>query len=254
MRAQLIKVTHFESSETMAEILLQGGIVGALWSHHLYFLCCNGFNKKAVAKMNQIKGRPETQVFASPGAVEEAEEFVDFKKSKALLWAARQTKMSPKDYLKFLYQKFPLAVELYANSKVPPSVTFATENGKTIWIAGHMRDKTYSKLLSAVRNLRYQGKKVIFAGTSLNLKGDNTLTVRDFDKVVTDFGGKIDAIAIHPNYKNLKKLRYATSSSVVSFIGKRPILKRLGCSSVVTLKKYIPGLEIGEDLTSTRKR
>lgn len=238
----------------MAEILLQGGIVGAIWGHHLYFLCCNGFNKKAVARMNQIKGRPKNQVFASPGAVEEAEEFADFKKSKALLWAARQTKMSPRDYLKFLYQKFPLAIELYANSKVPSSLTFATKTGKTIWIAGHMRDKTYSKLLSAVRNLRKKGKKVIFAGTSLNLRGDNTLTVRELDKAVMDFGEKIDAIAFHPNYKNLKKLRYATSSSVVSFIGERPILKRLGCSSVATLKKYIPGLEIGEDLTTTRKR
>lgn len=238
----------------MAEILLQGGIVGAIWGHHLYFLCCNGFNKKAVARMNQIKGRPETQVFASPGAVEEAEEFVDFKKSQALIYASQKMNMTPRAYLEFLYQKFPLAIELYANSKVPPSVTFATKTGKTIWIAGHMRDKTYSKLLSAVRNLRQQGKKVIFAGTSLNLKGDNTLTVRDFDKVVMDFAEKIDAISIHPNYKNLKKLRYSTSSSVVSFIGKRPILKRLGCSSVVTLKKYIPGLKIGEDLTSTRKR
>lgn len=204
--------------------------------------------------MNQIKGRPETQVFASPGAVEEAEEFVDFKKSKALLWAARQTKMSPRDYLKFLYQKFPLAIELYANSKVPSSVTFATKTGKTIWIAGHMRDKTYSKLLSAVRNLRQQGKKVIFAGTSLNLRGDSTLTVKDFDKVVADFGDKIEAIAIHPNYKNLKKLRYATSSSVVSFIGEKPFLKRIGCTSLKTLKRYIPDLQIDPFLSSTRKR
>lgn len=253
MRAKLIEITHQGYNETMAEILLQGGIVGAIWGYHLYFLACNGFNGKAVQEMNQIKGRAKNQVFASPGAVEEAEEFADFKKSKALLWAARQTKMSPRDYLKFLYQKFPLAIELYANSKVPPSVTFATENGKTIWIAGHMGDKAYSKLLGAVRNLRKQGKKVIFAGTSLNLKGDNTLTVKDFDKVVMDFAEKIDVIAVHPNYKNFKKMRYSTSSSVVSFIGKRPKLLRMGCSKLSTLRKYIPDLEISSQVTSTRK-
>ena len=254
MRAKLIEITHPKHSETMAEILLQGGIIGAIWGHHLYFLACNGFDKKAVARMNQIKGRPKTQVFASPGAVEEAEEFVDFKKSTALIYTSQKMNMTPRAYLEFLYQKFPLAVELYANSKVPPGITFATENGKTIWIAGHMRDKTYSKLLSAVRNLREQGKKVIFAGTSLNLKGDNTLTVKELDKVVADFGGKIDAIAVHPNYKNLKKLRFSTSSSVVSFIGEQPLLKRIGCTGLNTLKKYIPDLQIDQNLTSTRKR
>ena len=253
MRAKLIKITHLKSSETMAEILCHGGIVGAIWGHHLYFLACNACNKKAVARMNQIKGRPKNQVFASPGAVEEAEEFADFKKSKALIFASQKMNMTPRTYLEFLYRKFPLAVELYANSKVPPSITFVTKTGKTIWIAGHMRDKTYSKLLGAVRNLRKKGKKIIFAGTSLNLRGDNTLTVKEFDRVVTDFGDKVDALAVYPNYKTLKKLCYATSSSVVSFIGKRPELKRLGCSTIETLKKYIPNLEVSSNVTSTRK-
>ena len=253
MQAKLIETTHPRHSETLAEILLQGGIIGAIWGYHLYFLACNAFNKKTVEKMNLIKGRDKDQVFASPGAAEEAEEFADFKKSKALNYAARRMGMSPYDYLEFLYHKFPLAVELYANKSAPSSVTFVTENGKTIWIAGHMKDKAYSKLLESVRNLRRQGKKVIFAGTSLNLAGDNTLTVREFDRVVADFTDKIDAIVVHPNYKNLKKLRYSTSCSVVSFINKKPILKRIGCSSIFTLKKYIPDLEISSQVASTRK-
>lgn len=253
MRAKLIDIQHPEHGKTLAEIMLGGGIIGALWGYHLYFLACNACSKKTTARMNEIKGRPKDQVFASPGAVEEAEEFADLGRSPALLWAARQMEMEPKDYIKFLYHKFPLTIELFANGKAPDSVTFATEDGKTIWIAGHMRDKTYSQFLEAVRNLRRQGKKVIFAGTSLNIRGDNTLTVREFDKVVAYFADKVDALSVFKGWQDLKKLRYSTSSSVVSFIGKRPKLKRLGCSAVTTLKKYIPDLEIGEDLTSTRR-
>lgn len=253
MKANLIETTHPKYAKNLAEIMLKGGIVGAIWGHHLYFLACNACNTLAVTRMNRIKGRSDTQVFASPGAVEEAEEFADFKKSKGLIFSSSKMDMSPKNYLEFLFKKFPLAVELIANRKAPESVTFATKNGKTIWIAAHMADKTYSKFLEAVRDLRKSGKKIVFAGSSLNLKGDNTLTVKEFGKVIADFGEKIEAISLHPKRKTLKKLKFSTSSSVVSFVNSKPQLLRLGCSSPEVLKKYIPDLQIPKNLKITRR-
>ncbi|TSC64656.1 MAG: Uncharacterized protein G01um101493_70 [Microgenomates group bacterium Gr01-1014_93] len=253
MKARLIDISHPKHAQTMAQIMLNGGIVGAIWGHHLYFLACNACNLKAVARMNGIKNRPKNQVFVSPGAVEEAQEFGDFEKSKALIWASRKLNLAPIKYLEFLFKKFPLGVELIANGKAPSSVTFTTKKGKTIWIAAHMGDKNYSKFLDEVRSLRKSGKKIIFAGTSLNLRGDNTLTVKDFDKVMEDFGDKVDGLSVHSRGGSLKKLRFSTSCSVVSFIHDKPKLLRVGCTKHKTLQKYIPGLEINDNLLYTRK-
>ena len=253
MKAKLLKTSDPKHSQTLASIMLKGGIVGALWGHHLYFLACNACDIKAVQRMNLIKGRHKSQVFASPGAVEEAEEFGDLEKSKALIFAAKKKQMSPKAYLEFLYMKFPLAVELFAKKNAPSAVTFATADGNTIWIAGHMTDKIYSDFIEQVRNLRRKGKKIVFAGTSLNLKGENTLTVRELDKAIEDFGEKIDAISVHPGEKTLKKLKFSTSSSAVSFTGVKPKLLRLGCTKITTLKKYIPDLQIPQKFLSTRR-
>lgn len=252
-RARLIEITHPQHHQTLAQILLEDGIVGTIWGYHLYFLTCNAFSKQAVARMNQLKNRPPSQVLASPGAVEEAEEFADIKGSKGLEYAASKMGRTPLKYLEFLYHKFPLGVELRAKKSAPQAVTLATKEGKNIWIAGHLADKSYSQLLAAVRGLRRQGKKIAFAGTSLNLMGGNTLTVKQFDQVVAHFGDKIDAISIHPQAKNLKKVRYATSCSAVSFIGKKPRVLRVGATSIATLKKYIPGLEVPDHLPSTKK-
>ena len=253
MKAKLIEITHPNHSETLAEVIIQGGVVGALWGHHLYFLACNAMDRKAVERMNEIKGRSRTQVFASPGSHEEAEEFADIVKNKALLVSAKKMSMKPLEYLEFLFKKFPLAVELFANSNAPPSVTFSTPRGKTIWIAGHLGDKIYSHFLKTVRNLRRNGKKVVFAGTSLNLKGANTLTVKDFDQVLVDFGDKINALSVYPNAANLSKLKFSTSSSGISFTGLKPRVLRIGATSVLTLKKYIPDLQVPHNISSTRK-
>lgn len=241
-KALLFCIDDPSHHKSLAQIMLSGGVVGSIWGHHLYFLACNAFDPRAVARMNGIKGRRSDQILVSPGAVEEAEEFADIKKSKGLINASKKVGLLPLEYLEFLFKKFPLGVELYANGSAPSSVTFTTPNGKTIWIAAHMGDKNYSRFLETVRNLRKTGKKIIFAGTSLNLKGENTLTVKEFDKVLADFGDKLDAIAFHPKGKELKKLKFSTSSSVVSFIGKRPKLLRLGCIKIKTLQKYIPDL------------
>lgn len=252
-KAILFKITQPKHHQALADILSKGGIVGAIWGHHLYFLACNACDVDAVKRMNRLKGRAEDQVFACPGAIEEAEEFADIKRSQGLIIAARKMKMKPLKYLEFLYRKFPLGVELYASEKAPSSVTFATDFGKTIWIAGHMADKNYSKLLETVRNLRRSGKNIVFAGTSLNLKGDDTLTVKEFDEVISHFGDKIEALSVHPKGKSLKKLRYSTSCSVVSLINKRPKLLRLGCTKISTLKKYIPDLQVFASPHSTRR-
>lgn len=241
-KAQLISISHPKHHQTLTRIMLRGGIVGTLWGHHLYFLACNACDIKAVKRMNIIKDRSPDQVFVSPGAVEEVQEFADIKRSRGLINASKKKGMKPLEYIEFLFKKFPLGVELYANDKVPDSVAFVTKNGKTIWIAGHMADKNYSKLLEAVRNLRRAGKNMVFAGTSLNLKGYNTLTVRQFDKVIKDFSDKVDVISVHPNADSLKRVRYATSCSVISFIDKRPQILRVGCTPLNTLKKYIPEL------------
>ena len=252
-KARKIEFTHPEHAKTLANIMLKGGIVGAIWGHHLYFLACNACNLDAVKRMNKIKGRSEDQVFVSPGAVDEAEEFADIKRSKGLIFASHKKGMTPTKYLEFLYKRFPLGVELYANDKAPSTITFATDRGRTIWIAGHMNDKIYSKFLTTVRTLRRAGKNIVFAGTSLNLRGDNTLTVKQLDKVIEDFEDKIDAISVNPNASKLKKLRYTTSCSVVSFVGSKPKLLRVGCTSVPILKKYIPGLIVPNEIKSTRK-
>lgn len=241
-KAQLIPTSHPKYHQTLAQILLKGGIVGALWGHHLYFLACNACDTKAVKRMNLVKGRAEDQVFVAPGAIEEAEEFADIKKSRGLSNASKKIGMEPLKYLEFLFKKFPLGVELYAKNSAPSSVTFATKNGKTIWIAGHMADRSYSLLLQTVRSLRRAGKNIVFAGTSLNLKGQDTLTVRQMDKVLKYFSDKIDAISLHPNSDKLKKVKYSTSCSVVSFIKEHPQVLRVGCTPISTLQKYIPEL------------
>jgi tRNA A37 threonylcarbamoyladenosine synthetase subunit TsaC/SUA5/YrdC len=252
-KAKLINLSDPEHYNIMAQILLDGGVVGAIWAHHLYFLAGNAFDKEAVKKINQIKGRPVDQVLASPGSVEEAEELADFKKCEGLLYAAKKMKMTPKQYLEFLFRKYPLAVELYSKDDAPTSITLATEKGRTIWIAAHMTDKSYANLLGSVRKLRRGGNSIFFAATSLNLTGENTLTVKDFDTVLAQFGQKLNAISIFPNSDKLKKLKYATSSSAVSFIYKRPKLIRIGATSITSLKKYIPDLETDSNVPTTRK-
>lgn len=253
MKASLLNLNDPNHHQTLAQILADGGVVGSIWGHHLYFLACNACDTKAVTRMNLLKGRPKDQTFVSPGAVEDAQELADFKKCPSLLEAAQKMGLTPKAYLKFLFKKFPLGVELMAKPSVPSSLTFSTDKGKTIWIAAHMRDKSYSKLLSTVRDLRKNGKKVIFAGTSLNLKGLNTLTVNQLDQVIKDFGQSLDAISVHPQEKKLKRLSFNTSCSVVSFIHQKPTLLRVGCTNIKTLKRYIPELEVSKNLASTRK-
>ncbi len=252
-KAQLIDLHDPNHNQILSEILLKGGIVGSIWGHHLYFLACNAYNKKAVWKMNKLKNRPKDKVFASPGSIEEAEEFADIKRCKGLNNAAKKMNMKPLEYLEFLYKKFPLGVELYANASAPESVTFATENGKTIWIAGHLRDKYYKKFLETVRNLRREGKEIVFAATSFNLGGEDTLTIKDYDKAIEDFGDKIDAISVHPRREGLRRLNFTTSCSAVSFIHSNPKLLRLGATPVKTLRRYIPDLEIPDLVSSTRK-
>lgn len=252
-QARQISIQDPDHGEALAGILAKGGIVGSIWAHHLYFLSCNAFDKKAVARMNKIKGRPENQVLVSPGAIEEIEEFVDLKRCKGLSNAAKKMGKSPTEYLNFLFQRFPLGVELYANDKAPSSITYATSSGKTIWIAAYARDRYYTKFLSAVREIRKKGTKVLFAGTSLNLKGQNTLTVKDTDRVVKDFSNLIDAISTHPKSSKLKKLKFSTSCSSVSFINNEPKLLRVGATSINILMKYIPNLEIHSHVAKTRK-
>lgn len=241
-KAQLIPISHPRHHQRLAQILLRGGIVGALWGYHLYFLACNAYDSKAVKRMNQLKGRAEDQVFVTPGGVEEAEEFADIKKSLGFNLASKKMGMEPLKYLEFLFKKFPLGVELYAKNSAPSAVTFPTNFGKTIWIAGHMADSNYSKFLAKVRDLRRAGQKLAFAGTSLNLRGENTMTVKQLSELLEHFQDKIDAISVYPEADKLKKVRYKTSCSVVSFLGKRPRLLRVGCSSAATLQKYIPDL------------
>lgn len=254
IKAKLISQTDPDHPKTLAKILADGGIVGSIWGFHLYFLSCNAFNKKSVARLNQIKGRQKGQVLASPGAEDEAEEFSDLTKNKALLRSAKEMKFTPKAYLRFLFNKFPLAVELFANKNAPPSVTFTTKLGKTIWVVGHNSDQNYRRFLDEVRSIRRdEGKKVSFAGASLNLTGDNTLTIRDFEMVLKEFGDLVDVLLVHPDSRKIKKLKYGTSCSVVSFIDMQPMLTRLGSTSFQTLKKYIPGLQVSEHLTKTRK-
>lgn len=253
MQAKLVEITNPKHGETLADVILKGGVVGALWGHHLYFLACNAWDKKAVERMNEIKGRDKTQVFASPGSHEEAEEFADINKNKALRTASKKMGMKPLQYIEFLFKKFPLAIELFANKNAPPAVTFSTKKGKNIWIAGFAADKIYREFLDAVRNLRRNGETVVFAGTSLNLKGDNTLTVRDFDKVTRDFGNKVNALSVHPKANTLKKLKFSTSSSAVSFTSEKPKILRLGATSINTLKKYIPDLQVPVSISKTRR-
>lgn len=252
-KARLIDITHPHHHQLMVQILLDGGIVGTLWGHHLYILTCNALSQQAVARMNLLKNRSPNQVLVSPGAVEEAEELADIRGSPGLLIAASQMGMTPLKYLELLFSKFPLGVELKANKSTPTAVTNASKEGRTIWIAGHLADKSYSQLLQAVRNLRRQGKKIVFAGTSLNLVGENTLTVKQLDQVVAYFGDKIDAISVHPKAKYLKKVRYGTSCSAVSFVSNRPKVLRIGATSVTSLRKYIPDLEVPSDVPFTRK-
>lgn len=252
-KARLINITHPQHHQRMAQILLDGGIIGTLWGYHLYFLTCNAQNQQAVARMNLLKDRSPNQVLVSPGAVEEAEEFADIEGSPGLLTAASQMGLTPLKYLTLLFSKFPLGVEFKAKKSAPASVTSASGQGRTIWIAGHLADKPYNRLLKAVRELRRQGKKIVFAGTSLNLVGANTLTVKQFDQVVANFGDKIDAISVNPRAKDLKKVRYGTSCSAVSFVSIRPTVLRIGATSVTTLEKYIPNLKVPKCVPFTKK-
>lgn len=252
-KAKILDITHPDHHKTLADIVLNGGVVGTIWGYHLYFLACNAYDNKAVARMNLIKGRPKTQVLVSPGGAEDAKEFANLKKSKALVLSAKSQGMEPVEYLNFLFKKFPLGVELFAQKNAPSSITKKTGKGKTIWFAGHEGDKTYSKLLEIARSERANGQQIIFAGSSLNLKGDNTMTVNQMDEVIKIFSDKIDLLSILPKAKTLKKVKYSTSCSAVSFIGDRPKLLRLGCTSIKTLKKYIPDLQIESGLTYTKK-
>lgn len=242
VKAQLVSLSDPKHHQKLSQIISEGGVVGAIWGYHLYFLTCNAYNLEAVKRMNQLKGRAYDQVVVAPGAIEEVAEFADIKKSQGLKFAAQKIGMKPLAYLESLFKKFPLGIELYANAQAPSAVTFQTKNGKTIWIAGHMADSNYSKFLATVRNLRRAGKNIVFAGTSLNLKGEDTLTVKQADKVVKYFSDKIDAISLHPSSHKLKKTKYSTSCSVVSFIKERPQVLRIGCSPISTLQKYIPEL------------
>lgn len=252
-KARLINITDPNHHNILAEILLEGGVIGTIWGYHLYFLACNACDEKAVGRMNLIKGRSEGQVCVSPGSVEEVEEFADLQKNSALLYAAKKMNMQPLEYIKFLYNKFPIAFEFYAKENTPSTLTFMKPEGKTIWIAGHIGDKIYSSLLSVVRNLRRNGKAIVFAGTSMNIKGDNTLTVKQLDKIIEDFGDKLDAISVYPKASKLRALKYSTSSSVVSFTSRDPKLLRVGNTSVNTIRKYIPGLQIPIQVNKTRK-
>lgn len=252
-KAKLINITDPKHHEKMAVIMLKGGVVGSLWGHHLYFLACNAHNKNAVKRLNEIKGRPENQVLASPGGIAEAEEYSDLESNTGLIYAAKYFNKTPKEYLRYLYNQFPLAVELYANQKAPTTVTHQLEKGKTIWIVGHTADPFYMGFLESVRNFRKIGHNITFAGTSMNLSGENTLTVKEYDLLLKQFGNSVDAISVHPETGMLTETKYGTSSSAVSFIHEKPLLLRLGATPIEELKKFIPDLQIPESYQTTIK-
>lgn len=254
VKAKFLDINHPSHHKDLAQIILKGGVVGSLWGHHLYFLTCNAYDKQAVSRLNKIKGRPANQVLVSPGSIEEIEEFADIKRSEALINTSKLFKMTPIDYLKFLLKKFPLGIEFIAKVHTPGSISKSDEKGvKTIWLAGYLKDKYYCNLLDEVRSLRNKGHKIAFAGSSLNLKGENTLTIKDLDQVILEFGELVEALSVHPNSKKLKRLRFTTSCSAVSFIDEKPRLLRVGCTKISTLRKYIPNLVVPLNLASTRK-
>lgn len=253
MKTEYIRISDTNYAKEVVNILLKGGIAGVTWGHHLYILACNAYDLKAVAKMNKLKERPPTQVCAIAGEIKEIEEFVDIKKSKGLLFASRKFNMTPLEYTELLFKKFPLLIEFARNRHAPKSATFMNERGDSVWLGGHISDQFYSKLIVEARNLRKNGKQIVIVGSSLNLRGENTLTVKELDKVKKYFDQKIDVIAIHHKAEKLKKLKFTTSSSVVSFLAEYPTLLRLGSVRAETLKKYIPGLVLSKDMTNTRK-
>lgn len=252
-KARLFNQNHPKHHLYLSQILLKGGLIGAVWGHHLYFLACNAYDNKAVSRLNRIKNRPETQVLASPGSSDEAEEFSDLNQNKALVKIATTLNLTPKQYIKFLFNKFPLAIELLSNNKAPDSITQKHPQGKTIWIIGYEKDKFYNKFLESVRIKRKNGIKVVFAGSSLNITGNNTMTIKQTEEVIRVFGPHLDAISIHPRYKEIRKIQFSSSSSAVSFINDRPKLLRLGTTPIKTLQKYIPNLEIPRNFAKTRK-
>lgn len=252
-KAKIINITDLNHHEKMALIMLQGGVIGSLWGHHLYFLACNAHNQKAVKRLNQIKNRPENQVLASPGGVEEALEYSDLEKNSGLVYAAGKMDKTPAEYLKYLYSQFPLAIELWANDNAPSTVSHNLEQGKTIWIVGHNADPYYDSFLKTIREFRKIGYNLTFAGTSMNKSGENTLTVLDYDLLIEQFADLVDAISIHPKNGKITEIKYGTSSSAVSFIDKTPKLLRLGATPIEELQKFIPDLQIPENFATTVK-
>lgn len=252
MPARIIDITHPDHSNILTDVLASGGVVASLWGHHLYYLACNAFDGSAVQKLNAIKGRPADQILAMPGLSEEALEFTDARTNQVLKHTAKKAGMSPEQYIHFLYASFPIAMEFRANEKAPTSTTFVAGTQKTIWIIGHARDRRYAHLIETVRSLRNNGKSIVLAGTSLNLTGGKTLTVKNEKVAIDTFGDKVDILSVHPNARSLKKLRFTASSTVISFTHDRPLVLRLGVTPLKTLAKYIPGIKLSPDHKSTR--
>ena len=253
MKTKFISTSDPEYGKKLAKIILDGGIVGAIWGHHLYILACNGLDINAVTKLNKLKERSSNQVCAIAGAIEEIEEFVDLKETKGLMSTAKKVKVAPLEYIELLFRKFPLLIEFAHNERAPKSAVAINERGNSVWIGGHLGDKFYTNLITEARNLRSEGEPIVIVGSSLNLHGDSTLTVRDLEKTIKDFGNKIDALAVHHRADQLKRLSFSLSSSVISFLTVTPTLLRIGSTRFDTLRKYIPDLKLAENVVRIKR-
>lgn len=240
----VFKISIFDAqhAKKAAEAVLNHGVIGSVWAHHLYYLACNAWSREAVNRLNQLKGRPLNQVLASPGNMEDILELADLQGTRGLKQSADIFGRDPESFLNLLTLKYPIMLILKAKNNLPPSIVSDNPAGKVIWIASYQGDRVYRNFLTEVRQLRKKGEKIILAGSSLNKNQEKTLTVKEYQQVEDNFGDELDFLSVHPGHSEIKKLRFSASATVIDFTSVSPTLKRVGSVSWDKLKKYIPNL------------
>lgn len=206
----------------------------------IFAIVGNAYSPEAIRKMNQAKGRAETQALAIAGSPTVAEQLANLDASPALrkLVAANRS-----DYRNVITRAFtqPVGLILPARDSIPYGVSKDIgEDRRSVMIVGqsynfrHNYRDIYNEVIKQLA-----AESVACAGTSANKKDELVYTVYQQERAYADLGRDVDFFVKRANPDQRYRFRRMTSCTAFDLTGKRVVLNRWGSKDV---DKFVPHL------------
>lgn len=182
-----------------------------------------------VERIKRIKKRATSQAVAISGIPDVAPMVAKLDQTPALIKAANNLKITPKEVVEKCFQAGGIGLILIAQDWVPKGATMVKKNGvRSVLIAGEVTDKEYDIFPRVYTYLIKKYGKVM-VGTSANLTGDDTYHVMQQSEALEKLGPHVD-IFVYDRVRidTLPILRNLTSTTILDLTEERAEVLRWG--------------------------